>query len=53
MTAEYLVNRCYSIAADEVAIVHAAAGGVGLFLCQWLRIKELRLLVLLVLMLKK
>ena len=39
MTAEYLVNRCYSIAAGEVAIVHAAAGGVGLFLCQWLKDK--------------
>jgi NADPH2:quinone reductase len=37
MTAEYLVNRCYPVRAGEFALVHAAAGGVGLFLCQWLR----------------
>ncbi len=37
MTAEYLINRCYPVNAGEVALVHAAAGGVGLFLCQWLK----------------
>lgn len=37
MTAEYLINRCYPVSAGEVALVHAAAGGVGLFLCQWLK----------------
>ncbi len=37
MTAEYLVNRCYPVNVGEVALVHAAAGGVGLFLCQWLK----------------
>jgi NADPH2:quinone reductase len=37
MTAEYLVNRCYPVKAGEVALVHAAAGGVGLYLCQWLK----------------
>lgn len=37
MTAEYLVNRCYPVNVGEFALVHAAAGGVGLFLCQWLR----------------
>jgi NADPH2:quinone reductase len=37
MTAEYLVRRCYPVKAGDVALVHAAAGGVGLFLCQWLK----------------
>lgn len=37
MTAEYLVNRCYPVKAGEFALVHAAAGGVGLYLCQWLK----------------
>jgi NADPH2:quinone reductase len=37
MTAEYLVNRCYPVRAGEFALVHAAAGGVGLYLCQWLK----------------
>lgn len=37
MTAEYLVNRCYPVKAGQIALVHAAAGGVGLFLCQWLK----------------
>ena len=37
MTAEYLINRCYPVNVGEVALVHAAAGGVGLYLCQWLK----------------
>jgi len=37
MTAEYLVNRCYPVSAGEVALVHAAAGGVGQIMCQWLK----------------
>lgn len=36
MTVEYLVHRCYPVSSGEVALVHAAAGGVGLFMCQWL-----------------
>ncbi len=28
MTAEYLVNRCYPVSFGDVALVHAAAGGV-------------------------
>jgi NADPH2:quinone reductase len=36
MTAEYLIHRTYAAQAGETAMVHAAAGGVGLFLCQWL-----------------
>jgi NADPH:quinone reductase len=35
MTAEYLLYRAYSIESGSTALVHAAAGGVGLFLCQW------------------
>ena len=36
MTAEYLVQRCYKASKGDIALVHAAAGGVGQFLCQWL-----------------
>ncbi len=36
MTVEYLVNRCYPVSAGETALVHAAAGGVGQYMCQWL-----------------
>ena len=36
MTAEYLVQRCYKASKGNIALVHAAAGGVGQFLCQWL-----------------
>lgn len=39
MTAEYLIHRCYPAEAGQTALVHAAAGGVGLFLCQWLASK--------------
>jgi NADPH2:quinone reductase len=35
MTAEYLVRRTHPVAAGETILVHAAAGGVGLILCQW------------------
>jgi NADPH2:quinone reductase len=37
MTAEYLARRVYPAGPGTVALVHAAAGGVGLILCQWLR----------------
>ena len=36
MTAQYLVNGCRETKADDVALVHAAAGGVGLLLTQML-----------------
>ena len=39
MTAEYLIHRTYPAQSGDVALVHAAAGGVGLFLCQWLAAK--------------
>ena len=35
MTAEYLVRRSYKVREGDTVLVHAAAGGVGLILCQW------------------
>jgi NADPH2:quinone reductase len=35
MTAEYLIHRTYPVKRGDVILVHAAAGGVGLLLCQW------------------
>ena len=35
MTAEYLLHRVHQLRAGETVLVHAAAGGVGLLLCQW------------------
>ncbi|MBV8766182.1 MAG: quinone oxidoreductase [Hyphomicrobiales bacterium] len=35
MTAEYLLRRTYKVRAGDTILVHAAAGGVGLILCQW------------------
>jgi NADPH:quinone reductase len=35
MTAEYLLHRTCRVRAGDVVLVHAAAGGVGLYLCQW------------------
>ena len=35
MTAQYLVRRTYTVKAGDTIVVHAAAGGVGLILCQW------------------
>jgi NADPH2:quinone reductase len=35
MTAQYLLRRTYRVRAGETILVHAAAGGVGLILCQW------------------
>jgi len=37
MTAEYLVRRTFAAKAGDTALVHAAAGGVGLVLVQWLK----------------
>lgn len=36
-TTEFLVERCATLLAGDVALVHAAAGGVGLLLVQWLK----------------
>lgn len=35
MTAEYLLRRTHPVQTGETILVHAAAGGVGLILCQW------------------
>jgi NADPH:quinone reductase-like Zn-dependent oxidoreductase len=35
MTAEYLLHRTYRVRPGDAVLVHAAAGGVGLLLCQW------------------
>lgn len=35
LTAEYLLRRTYQVKAGDTILVHAAAGGVGLILCQW------------------
>lgn len=37
MTVEYLICRTYPVKAGETVVVHAAAGGVGLIMCQWLK----------------
>lgn len=37
LTAQYLVRAAYPVRAGETILVHAAAGGVGLILCQWAR----------------
>ena len=36
MTAEYLVNKSGAVQPGDIVLVHAAAGGTGLLLCQWL-----------------
>jgi NADPH2:quinone reductase len=35
MTAWYLIRRTHRVQAGETILMHAAAGGVGLLLCQW------------------
>jgi NADPH2:quinone reductase len=37
MTAQYLLRRTYAVQPGDTIVVHAAAGGVGLILCQWAR----------------
>ena len=37
LTAQFLVTSCYPVKAGETVLVHAAAGGVGLLLGQWLK----------------
>lgn len=36
-TAEYLVRRTYPVKAGDRVLLHAAAGGVGLLMVQWLK----------------
>lgn len=35
LTAQYLLRRTYRVKAGDTVVVHAAAGGVGLIMCQW------------------
>jgi len=35
MTAQYLLRRVHKVKKGDTILVHAAAGGVGLILCQW------------------
>ncbi len=35
MTAQVLIRQVYPVAAGDTILVHAAAGGTGLILCQW------------------
>ncbi|MBX6367805.1 MAG: quinone oxidoreductase [Rhodospirillales bacterium] len=37
MTAQYLIRRTYKVQKGDTVLVHAAAGGVGLIMCQWLK----------------
>ena len=35
MTARYLLHGCYKVKSGDRILIHAAAGGVGLIVCQW------------------
>lgn len=37
MTVQYLIRRTYRVQPGETVLFHAAAGGVGLIACQWLK----------------
>ncbi len=37
LTTQYLIRRTYKVKAGETVLFHAAAGGVGLIACQWLK----------------
>ncbi len=44
MTAHYLSNDTYPLEPGDVCLVHAAAGGVGLLLCQMAKLRGARVL---------
>ncbi|HEX3851123.1 MAG TPA: quinone oxidoreductase, partial [Polyangiaceae bacterium] len=37
MTAEFLIHRTFPVQPGQTVLFHAAAGGVGLIACQWLK----------------
>lgn len=37
LTVQYLIRRIHEVQAGETVLFHAAAGGVGLIACQWLK----------------
>lgn len=43
-TTEALVDRCANVSAGDTVVVHAAAGGVGLIMVQWLKAKGARVI---------
>ena len=42
LTAHYLIHDTFAVQAGQTVLVHAAAGGVGVLLGQWLRAKGVR-----------
>ena len=38
LTAQYLLRRTYRVQAGDSILIHAAAGGVGLIVCQWAKL---------------
>jgi NADPH2:quinone reductase len=37
MTVQYLIKKSYPVKAGQTVLLHAAAGGIGLIACQWLK----------------
>jgi NADPH2:quinone reductase len=37
LTVQYLIRQTHRVAAGETVLLHAAAGGIGLIACQWLK----------------
>jgi NADPH2:quinone reductase len=44
LTAWYLLRRTYRVRKGDTLVVHSAAGGVGLILCQWARLLGARVI---------
>jgi NADPH2:quinone reductase len=44
LTVQYLFRQTYRLQGDETILFHAAAGGVGLFACQWARALGVKLI---------
>jgi len=44
MTVQYLVRSTYRVQTGETVLFHAAAGGVGLIACQWLKALGVRVI---------
>jgi NADPH:quinone reductase len=38
LTAQFLLTSCFAVKAGHIVLVHAAAGGVGLLMGQWLKL---------------
>jgi NADPH2:quinone reductase len=38
MTARYLLKQTYAVRPGDTILIHAAAGGVGLIMCQWAKL---------------